>query len=96
MAEGIAKRKNSLIPWNNSIETGTRVFSQAEEYLIYNPSKMTFNQLEIPSATAAPRLSKPDLNIKTQLIGTCKQRLTQAHPSMGMIKLCVWKNLISG
>ena len=65
-AEGIAKRKNSPIPWNRSIEIGTRVFWQAEEYFMYNPSKITFNQYEILIATAAPSFSSPDLNTKTQ------------------------------
>ena len=65
-AEGIARHRNSLIPWNNSIEIGTRVFSQAEEYFMYNPSKITFNQYEILIATAAPSLSSLVLNTKTQ------------------------------
>ena len=69
IAEGIAKWKNSPIPWNSSLEIGTRVFLQAEEYFTYNPSKITFNQYEIPIAKAAPRFPSPDLNTKTQHSG---------------------------
>jgi hypothetical protein len=51
-AEGIAKRKNSPIPWNISIEIGTRVFALVN--FMYNPSKITFNQYDRPIANAAP------------------------------------------
>lgn len=54
-AEGIAKRKNSPIPWKISIEMGALVFAQALLYFMYNPSKITFNQYDIPIAKAAPK-----------------------------------------
>ena len=69
IAEGIAKRKNSPIPWNSCLEIVTRVFLQAEEYFAYNPSKIIFNQYEIPIAKAAPTFPSPDLNTKTQHSG---------------------------
>ena len=96
IAEGMAKRKNSPIPWKISIEIGTRVFLQAEEYVMYNPSKITFNQYEIPIATAAPRFSSPDLNTKIQHRGMWKHKTTQELISIGLTRLCVWKYLTSG
>lgn len=90
-AEGIAKRKNSPIPRNISIEIGTLVFELALVYFMYSPSKITFNQYDIPMANAAPRCPSLDLYTKTQHRGIWKQRVTQELTSKGMIKLCVWK-----
>lgn len=70
---------------------GALVFAQALVYFMYNPSKITFNQYDIPIANAPPRCCSLDLNTKTQQKGIWKQRVTQELISMGMIKLCVWK-----
>lgn len=86
-ADGIAKRKNSPIPWNISIETGTRVFAQAEEYFMYNKRKITFNHFEMLIANAPPTFSSPDLNTKNQHRGICKRRVTTEFRSIGMVKL---------
>lgn len=86
-ADGITKRKNSPIPWNISIETGTRVFAQAEEYFTYNKRKITFNHFEMLIANAPPTFSSPDLNTKNQHRGICKRRVTTEFRSIGMVKL---------
>lgn len=56
---------------------------------MYNPRKITFNQYEIPTATADPTFFSPDLYTKAQQRGIWKQRVAQELISMGMIKLCV-------
>ena len=63
-AEGIAKRKNSHIPLNSSIEMGARVFAHAEEYLMYNTRKITFDHIEMLTANAPPTLLRLVLNTK--------------------------------
>ena len=88
-AEGIAKRKNSQIPWNSSIEMGARVFAQAGEYLMYNPRKITFNHIEMLIANAPPILFIPVWNTKAQQRGIWIQRVTQELISMGRSRLCI-------
>lgn len=53
-AEGTAKRKKSLIPWNISNEIGALVLAKEDEYLIYKLRMLRFNQIEAPMANAAP------------------------------------------
>ena len=81
-------RKNSPIPWNSSIDTGTRVFAQLEEKIMYNPSKSTFNQYDIPIASAAPMFSSPNFNTSAQEITMWKQMVAQELMSKGLVKLC--------
>lgn len=69
MAEGIAKRKNCPMARKDSLETGARVFSQAEEYIMYNPSSITFNQVDRLKARAAPMLPNSSLNTRVQHAG---------------------------
>ena len=88
-AEGIAKRKNSQIPWNSSIDTGARVFSHAGEYLMYNTRKITFNHIEMLIANAPPTLLSSVLNTKAQQRGMWRQRVTQEVASMGRSRLCI-------
>ena len=87
----MAKRKNSLIPLNNSMEMETRVILQAEEYLIYTPSKITFIQYEAPMANAAPRLPNPDLKTSIQQRPIWKQTVIVELITSGLIKLCIKK-----
>lgn len=95
-AEGIAKRKNSQIPWNSSIEIGDLVFAHEEEYLMYNPRKITLNQMEMLIAIAPPTLSNPVLKTKAQQRGIWKTRVAQELKSIGRSMLCIWKYLTSG
>lgn len=95
-AEGTAKRKNSPIPRNISIEIEARVFAHAEEYLMYNPRKITFNQIEMLIAIAPPILFSSVLKTKAQHSRTWITRVTQELKSMGRSKLCIWKYRTSG
>ena len=89
IAEGMAKRKNSPMQLKISIEIGARDFAQAEEYLIYNTRKVTFNQFEIQIANAPPRFCSPDLNTNAQQRGICKETVTEELMTIGIIRLCV-------
>ena len=75
---------------------GARVFAQEGEYLMYSPRKITFNQYEMPMHNAAPTFFSPDLYTNAQQRGIWKQRVAQELMSMGIMKLCVWKYLVSG
>lgn len=87
-AEGIAKRKNSLMPKETSFENSTaRVFSQAEEYFMYNPSNSTLNQDDEQMANAAPILPNFTLKNRAQQIGTWKHSVANELKSIGRIML---------
>ena len=49
---------------------GARVFAHAEEYLMYNPRKITFDHIEMLTANAPPTLLRLVLNTKAQQRGT--------------------------
>ena len=63
-AEGIAKRKNSLMLKKTSFENTAQVFSQAEEYFMYSPSMSTSNKYDEAEANAAALL--PNFNLKLE------------------------------
>lgn len=88
-ADGMAKWKNSPTPSNTSIEMGTQVFAQVEEYFMHKKRSITFEHIDTSMATAAPRLFSPDLNTSSQQRGMWTQRVAQEVMSMGMIKLCI-------
>lgn len=84
-AEGMAKRKNSLIPLKISMVNGARVFAQILEYLINTPRIITFIHVDIPIATAAPTLCSPDLKTSAQHRGKCTQKVIPVLISKGRI-----------
>lgn len=84
-AEGMANRKNSLIPLKISMEIGARVFAQILEYLMNKPRIITFSHMDIPIDNAAPTLYSPDLNTSTQHRGTCTQKVRPVLTSKGKI-----------
>lgn len=86
-AEGIAKRKNSLIVRKTSLENETRVFSQVGEYFTKSMSKITLNQYDIPMESAAPAFPRFNLKIKAQQRGKWKSRDAIELQSIGSIKL---------
>jgi hypothetical protein len=86
-AEGIANRKNSLMLKKTSFENTARVFSQAEENFMYNPSNKIFNQHEKLMANAAPALPKFTLKIRAQQRGMWKHRVAHEVKSIGRIML---------
>jgi hypothetical protein len=86
-AEGIANRKNSLMLRKTSFENRARVFSQAEEYFMYNPSKKTLNQNDKLMANAAPTLPKFNLKTRAQEMGIWRHRVAHEVKSIGRIML---------
>lgn len=94
-AEGMAKQKNSLVPWNSSIEFGVLILTQAEENITYNPNQITLNQYVIPIANAAPTCPSPNLNTKPQQVGMKKIREAIELRNKGRIKLCACKKRTS-
>lgn len=69
-----------------SFEKGMRVFSQAEEYFMYNPSMVALNQYDKPLAKAAPVIPSLKLKVKAQQRGTWKHSVAQEVKSIGTIK----------
>jgi len=65
------------MPWNSSVEIGTRVFLHSIENFMYNPSKITFSQYEVPIKNAAPKLPNPNLKTSSQQKATWKQRVME-------------------
>lgn len=84
----MAKLKNSPIAWKISVAvTDTLVLAEEEEYFMYKPSKITFNQYDISIARAPPTLPQVDLNTITQQSTTWKAIVMQELTSIGITRL---------
>ncbi|KAL5058779.1 hypothetical protein RYX36_030383 [Vicia faba] len=73
-AEGTASPKKSLNLKKAFFENGTRVLSQAEEYLTKHKSITTFNQIPKLNAIAVPTYPNANLNSKTQEVTPWKHK----------------------